>query len=244
MVKKTAKFIFYSVIFILGILFLAKFGAPSFLRLYIQIGIGGCDTVPILCTVPEKEIIYAKPDSQYGLSLSRYKLPGMSAGLPRGFSIVKEKIKKLSFKKKNSYSTASFVYLLSEKPGFFIELYPQIKKQEVNNNYDYISRVMNADIKGVKNTTDAFFVIMKGIFIPDIADQKTAKMIRFAVEDKRGFINYNLTPEGNYFDCNIVDVRDNFFKVYIKDRAASLDLEKVFTIISTINSTQAAEIKK
>jgi hypothetical protein len=76
---------------------------------------------------------------------------------------------------------------------------------------------------------------MKGIFTPDLGNQKDVKMAQFTVLDKRGFINYNLTGPDHYFDCNIFNTNQDFFKIYIKDKGASLDLDKVLTIISTVN---------
>ena len=75
---------------------------------------------------------------------------------------------------------------------------------------------------------------MKSVFTPDIGCQSTAKMIKFQFKDYKGFINYQLCRPDNYFDCNVFDVNGNFFKVYIKDVGAQLDLNKVFAIISTL----------
>ncbi len=75
---------------------------------------------------------------------------------------------------------------------------------------------------------------MKSIFTPDIGNQHIAKMIKFKIGDKKGFINYNMAKPINYFDCNVLDEKGNFFKVYIKDKGARLDLNNVFAIISTL----------
>jgi len=75
---------------------------------------------------------------------------------------------------------------------------------------------------------------MKSLFTPDLGDEKNVKMVKFAIGNKKGFISYNLAPAGNYFDCNIINNRGDFFKVYIKDRAAVLDLKNVLAIISTL----------
>ena len=75
---------------------------------------------------------------------------------------------------------------------------------------------------------------MKSVFTPDIGNQSIAKMIRFELGDKKGFINYTMAKPNNYFDCNVSDVSGNFFKMYIKDIGARLDLNNVFAIISTL----------
>ena len=116
---------------------------------------------------------------------------------------------------------------------------------------------MYAGIKGITNFTDLFFIIIKGIFTPDLGDQKGVLMTQFRMSGKRGFINYNLSGQDkialsapaalprndghklyapvNYFDCNIIDDQDGFFKIYIKDAGARLDLNRVLAIISTAN---------
>lgn len=86
-------------------------------------------------------------------------------------------------------------------------------------------------------------------------------MTQFRLNGKRGFINYNLGDQSgiasspqpaasvakqsprndgqglyapvNYFDCNIIDDQGGFFKIYIKDDGARLDLNRVLAIIST-----------
>ena len=94
---------------------------------------------------------------------------------------------------------------------------------------------MHARISETKNITDSFFVIMKSIFIPDLGEQGKVKMAQFALEDKKGFINYNLGRTESYFDCNVIDKEGNFFKVYIKDKGSTLDLEKLMAIISSVH---------
>ena len=95
-------------------------------------------------------------------------------------------------------------------------------------------RLMYANLNKVNNITDAFFVIMKSIFTPDIGQQHACRMIKFELGDKRGFINYTMTKPSNYFDCNVLDHQGNFFKIYIKDSGGHLDLNNVFAIISTL----------
>ena len=75
---------------------------------------------------------------------------------------------------------------------------------------------------------------MKSIFTPDLGQQCLCKMVNFEMGDKRGFINYTMAKPNNYFDCNVLDPKGNFFKVYIKDANGRLDLNNVFAIISTL----------
>jgi hypothetical protein len=77
---------------------------------------------------------------------------------------------------------------------------------------------------------------MKGIFTPDIGDQAAVKMIKFKLDNLSGFINYNLSAKGNFFDCNIFSKDGDFYKVYIKDYQGILDLNKVIVIISTVTN--------
>ena len=230
-----SKYISITVVLILAILFVAKFGGPSILKLYIETGIGSCQKMPIFCMAPEKTIINPEVKREYIAELIPYKFPKLEICIPEKFLVVQEKIKKVYYKKGKPQPTQSIVYLLYEEPDFFVNLFPQLKKQGIVDNYNFIKRTMSAKLKDIKNLTDAFFVIMKGIFSPDIGDQKNVKMLQFIIADKKGFINYNLTKTNNYFDCNVINRQGDFFKLYIKDTGARLNLDKVLAIISTVN---------
>ena len=123
-----------------------------------------------------------------------------------------------------------------QSPGYFLKLFPQVKSKEVNNNYDFIKQLVFADTNRVKNITDAFFVILKSIFTPDIGDQNKIVMASFSIPGKRGFISYNLFDKEYYFDCNIISDRGDYFKVYIKDISARLEIKEALAIISTLKS--------
>ena len=99
---------------------------------------------------------------------------------------------------------------------------------------------MTAQFMNVNNLTDTFFVIMKSVFIPDLGKQKDVRMLRFAMNDRRGFIGYNLGESENYFNCDIINQDDAFFKIYIKDRYKKLDLNNVLAIVSTLGLPNVA----
>jgi len=223
----------------LSIAFVAKFAGPALLKLYLKSGVGDCETIPVLCAVPEENITKINIDKEYLNELLPYKFPPeMQVYLPKEFTVVKELITKVYYKKKKRTSSDAIFYLLYEPPDFFTNLFPQLKKRGIEDDYYFISRTMNADLNKVENLNDTFFLIMKGIFIPDLGDQKKVKMATFVLGDKKGFINYNLSLKENSFDCNIFDKEKNFFKIYIKDKRAALDLEKVFAIISTVKKAE------
>jgi len=223
----------------LSIAFVAKFSGPALLKLYLKSGVGDCKTIPVLCAVPQENITKIKIDREYLDQLLPYKFPPeMQVNLPKEFNVVKELITKVYYKRKKRASSDAVFYLLYEPPDFFINLFPQLKNRGIEDDYGIISRTMNADLNKVENLNDTFFVIMKGVFIPDLGDQKKVKMATFVLGDKKGFINYNLSPKENLFDCNIFDKEKNFFKIYIKDKRAALNLEKVFTIISTVKKAE------
>lgn len=71
-----------------------------------------------------------------------------------------------------------------------------------------------------------------------MGDQTNLKIAPFEIPGKKGFITYNLSPEGNYFDCDVFDEQGNLFKVYIKDIYSELDLQNVLAIISTVEKYQ------
>jgi hypothetical protein len=233
--KSIVNFLTLGITLILGLGFVIKFAGPNLLKQYISYGIGDCKDIPILCMEPEEEIIRPQnPPEDYILALVPQEFTQMAVSCPKGFSLVQELIKKPFYKKNRWLDKGAAIYLLRQEPGAFLRLYPELRKQRINDNYEFLQRLTFANLNKVKNLTDAFFLIMKSVFTPDIGNQPTAKMIRFQMRGKKGFINYNLLLPDNYFDCNIIDSRDNFYKVYIKDRGARLDLNKVFAIISTI----------
>lgn len=231
--KRFAKIFNRLVLSIIAIAFIIKFGGPNILRQYIRYGVGDCKTTPILCRQPEEKVFTPPIDSLYLETLVKHVFPKMQISVPKGFTLVQELIKKPYYKKRSAHNKA-VIYLLPQEPGAFIKLYPDVQKQGVTNNYEFIRRLMYAQADQVNNITDAFFVIMKSIFTPDVGNQSTGKMIRFKLPQHKGFINYSMAKPDNYFDCNVFDDDGNFFKVYIKDIGASLDLNNVFAIISTL----------
>ena len=232
------KFISITIAILFAVLFVAKFGGEAILRLYISSGVGTCKKIPVLCMAPDKEIIGLGVNKEYLAQLVPYEFPKMTVSIPNDFTAIQERVKKFYYSKSNRPQEGNIIYLLYEEPDFFINLFPQLKKQRVNDDFEFIKRTMFAKSGEVKNLTDVFFVIMKGIFIPDLGELSKVKMAQFEIADKRGFINYNLAASGNYFDCNVIDSKANFFKIYIKDKTAGLDLEKVLTIISTVRKTK------
>jgi hypothetical protein len=234
--ERFMKIISRTLILALGLLFIARFGGPAILRLYVESGIGDCSKTPILCLMPSEQIINPAVDKDYANQLLPYRFTEMEVCLPKGFTVVKEKITRPYYKKHKRLDRGSAIYLLPEKPNFFVNLYPQVVKQGVYDDYVFLRRTMYARLKKIENLTDAFFVVMKSVFIPNLGDQRYVKMAAFTIADKRGFLNYNITGGEHYFDCNIFDSRGYFFKFYIKDKPGALDLDKVFTIVSTMKS--------
>jgi hypothetical protein len=232
--KKFSRYLSLAVVLSLAILFVARFAGVSLLRLYIETGIGTCQKIPILCMAPVSAITNPQINQEYIAELLPYRFPRTEIFLPRGFTVVQETVKRVYYKKWKRKDSGAVVYLLHEEPRFFINLFPQLKKQGITDDYEFIRRTMYAKIGEVKDLNDAFFVIMKGIFTPDVGNQSSVKMAYFTLDDKRGFINYNIGKPDNYFDCNVINSRGDFFKVYIKDRGAKLNLDKVFAIISTV----------
>ena len=68
-------------------------------------------------------------------------------------------------------------------------------------------------------------------------------MADFTLSDKKGFINYNLSEKDSYFDCNVFNQQGYYFKIYIKDMGARLDLDKVLMFISTVNKAKEPKIE-
>jgi hypothetical protein len=229
-----AKFITITMLLLSAILFVVKFGGPSVLRLYIESSIGTCKTIPILCMAPEQKI-HADINKEYIRELLPYQFPKMGIYLPRGFNVMQQQIRKVYYKRDKYHHKGPAVYLLYKEQDFFINLFPRYKAQGITDDYEFIKRTMYANLTQIKNLSDAFFVIMKGLFTPDIGNQRDVFMAEFRIGEKRGFINYNLTKPEHYFDCNVIDSEAGFFKIYIKDINGALNLEKVLTMISTVS---------
>jgi len=218
----------------LGLAFVARFAGAAILRLYLELGIGGCSKNIILCSVPGEEVINHTIDQSYLEGLTQYKFPGIEISLPKTFLVMKEVIKKAYYKKMKHRQGRDLAYLLYERPGFLMDLFPRAKKTGTQDDYEFLQHIMYSRPQDIKGLDDAFFVVMKSIFIPDLGGKKNIKIIKFSDKNKKGFIAYSLDAQANYFDCNIVDSAGNFFKVYIKDKDVLLDLDKVLTILSTL----------
>ncbi|MBN1913635.1 MAG: hypothetical protein JW788_04475 [Candidatus Omnitrophica bacterium] len=234
MKKKLTKVLLISLFFILGIFFVARLAGPNILRLYVDLGIGSCREIPLLCTTAEKEILNPDIDRQYLNTLAPYRFTNIEIRLPKEFTVINEQITRVYYKKKKRYDKGSVAYLLYEEPHFFVDLFPSLKRLSVNNNVDFLNHTMQANASAIRNIKDTFFVIVKTVFTPGFGGQKNISLIKYSDVQKKGFIAFSLGDQDNYFDCNLTDKEDNFFKVYIKDRGAVLDLKKVITIISTL----------
>lgn len=234
--KKNAvsKYLSLALVLAAAIWFLVKFGGPSLLRIYLESGIGSCKKIPILCLTPEGARIKPDVDKSYLADFIRYRYPKMEVMLPKGYFVAQETIKKVYYKKRKRLDSGSAIFLLRQDPDFFLNLFPQVRKRGVNSDYEFIRRTMYARLSNVKGLTDAFFVVIKSIFIPDLGNQNNVRMLEFKIEDKRGFINYNTSDPIYYFDCNLVNDRGAFFKIYIRDRQRAMNMDEVFTIISTL----------
>ncbi len=234
MKDKVIQVIFIIVFLFLGLLFVIKFGGPPTLRLYVETGIGNCQKIPVLCISPEEKINYPAINQGYISTLIRQEFPGLTIHTPKDFTVVKEQIVKVYYKKGKRWESGSVIYLLCLNPNFFVNLFPDFTKNKIRNDHEFILHVMHANLNEINNLMDTFFVITKAIFTPDLGDQKNVRMVKFRSGDKRGFITYNQKASENYFDGNIIDQEGYFFKIYIKDKKAALDLDKVFAIIATI----------
>lgn len=238
MKKRFVKYITNTAVLLFALVLAAKLAGPGILRLYIESGIGDCKKIPILCMEPAQQIINPNINKECILESLPYNFPKLSICVPKGFTVIQERIKKVYYNKKRQHERNSpVIYLLYEKPGFFANLYPQLKKEGIKDNYEFVKRIMFANLHNMNSLSDAFFVIMKSVFTPDIGSQNNVVMAEFSMEAFRGFINYNLSKPNQYFDCNIINSTGAYFKMYIKDIGASLDLNKVMGIITTIKET-------
>lgn len=234
--KKIEKIVSAIIMLALAGLFVVKFGGPAILKAYIQAGTGSCEQVPILCMAPYSKIASPPITQEYLSQLRPYEFKSVKIFVPLGFSVVQRTVKKYYYKKSFEKSSKAIVYVLQRDPYFFSNLFPQLKNKGITNNYQFVKRVMYARLNRIETIPDAFFVIMKGVFTPDLGPEKSVAVNEFVVGDKHGFISYNQGKGSNYFNCDVFDASDNYFKLYIKDMEKKLDLQKVLWIISTLNS--------
>ena len=103
----------------------------SFLRLYIESGIGTCAKIPIFCMSPEERPIEASVNEEYSRQLIRQKFVKMEISIPKGFTIVQERVKKTYFKKKKFLGPEPTIYVVHEEKDFFVRLFPDLKKHGV-----------------------------------------------------------------------------------------------------------------
>lgn len=218
------------------VVFIIKYAGPSILKLYIQAGIGDCKKIPVFCMVPSERMDEPRADEEAVADFIPYEFPKMSVSVPRGFIVVQELITKVYYKRRGIRQVGPAIYFTCQEPDFFVGLYPQLKKRGIKNDYEFIKRVMNARFSDIKTLEDAFFVVIKGVFLPDLGDQSTVKMAEFSFKGKKGFIAYNQTRQGNFYVVDLIAENGFYFKLYIKDKDAKLDLAKVFAIISTLKS--------
>lgn len=246
MKKAIFKYIYIAIVLFFASLFVLKFGGQAILKAYVRIGIGDCRAIPILCMAPEKELNNPEIDKAYISELLPYSFPGqelpysfpgLEVSIPKGFTVIRGSTTKVYYKRRKYDAKTPTVFLLYQKPNFFINLFPQLRKEGIENNYGFVTRTLYAQLENINNITDAFFVIMKSVFTPNIGRQENAGIVKFKMLDKRGFITYNMAPLESYFDCDIINSDDAFFKIYIKDKGKRLDLDKVLAIISTMHTT-------
>ncbi len=235
--KRLLKYFLIALFVTFGLVYAIKQGGPATLRLYIESGIGNCIEIPIMCVSPEDKFHEAKLDSEFIVGLHEYQLDQIHIHTPEGFKVVKQKITMQYYKKKKDKTKGSTIYIVQKPVDFFVILFSDVTKNSIKNDYDFVSRVMNAKINRIMNLQDAFFVIMKGIFTPDLGEQASVRIVKVKVGKFNGFISYNYDPLGNYFDCNLLEEGGGYYKVYIKDKAKKLNLDDVVSIISTIRLT-------
>jgi len=233
MKEKNKKIILIFIFLAFAFIYIAKFCSQAILRLYVVSGIGTCQELPVLCLVPKEELTYQE-DKNYLKQLIFYDLSGIKISLPRQFTLIKEKIKRTYYKKHKSQYKDNVIYLLHQPAGFFMGLFSHLKKLGIKDDYEFVQHLMQANLNELKNLNDLFFLVNKSIFTPDLGDQKNLKMFKFNLMNKKGFLLYNFTDSGNYFDANLFTQNGDFFKIYIRDKSKILDLNKALAIILSV----------
>lgn len=215
--------------------FVAKFAGPELLKSYIASGIGTCQQNPVLCIVPEQEKLHFTSDKAFQSTLVPFRMPGVELYAPRRFTVIKERIKKVYYKRQRRVHKGQSIYVLSQPPDFFLDLFPQYRARGIQDDHQFFSRVMHAQLSAIEGTSDAFFVVIKSLFTAGLGEEQSGvKIVEFEGEGKKGFIAYNKSAGVNYFDCNIFTQDRQFFKLFVRDESLELGLQDVLTIISTV----------
>ena len=233
MKDKLIKYALITALLVVGVIFVAKSFGPSILKTYVNYTIGDCKKNPLLCVVPSEAMDASDIASADLADFLPYRFLKVSLQVPKGFKVVNGEVAKVYYKRRFAKYTEAAVYIFCQKPGFFVNLFPQLKKGLIVSDYDFISRVMNANLNSVSSLDDVFFVITKSIFIPCMGSQENLKMASFTRKERKGFIVYSMDPGDNYFECDFIDEKLNFYKIYIRDKGARLDLKKVFAIVDS-----------
>ena len=113
---------------------------------------------------PREKITDPPIDEVYRSQLLPYEFPKMSLSIPEGSLAVQERIQKIYYYKKTKrQQKGTLLYLLHEKPDYFVNLFPTLTQQCILDDYEFIKRTMNANLNSIQGITDAFFIIMKGV---------------------------------------------------------------------------------
>ncbi len=217
-----------------AVLFIVRFGGPQLLTFYVRSGLGQEVHLPLFYSSLSEEREVPAVSEQVLSRLKPTRMEDVELGVPKEFVIVKGALKRSYYKKWPPKSAGSQIHLLTQQKNYFVQLNPQVAAQGVRDDYEFLRRVQDARLDRIRSVTDAFFVIMKGIFTPDLGDQTDVRMGTFILPGKRGFLTESHAAEGDFYDCNFFDDRDRYFKLYIKDPTRSLSRAGVLAIVSTV----------
>ncbi|HNX81598.1 MAG TPA: hypothetical protein PKL77_05570 [Candidatus Omnitrophota bacterium] len=221
----------------LAVAYIAYFAGPRLLKMYVHAGIGFIHRQPIFGMKPSEVPVPLEVDEDYLAELKPYEFSDVSVSLPKEFRVVQGSEEKSYYKKRPWKTMGAVVYLLYQPPHYFVDSFPDIKQQGITDDYTFVKKTMQSDADFIHTVTDAFFVVMKSLFTPDLGNQKNLSMISFEGRGKRGFISFNLGETEYAYVCDIFDSQNNYFKIFLRDKSRKMDLKKMFTIISTIRKT-------
>lgn len=220
-----------------AVLYIAHFAGPKILRMYVHAGIGFIHRQPIFGMKPSDASVPLEINEEYLTELKPYKFSDVSISLPKEYRVVQGTEEKSYYKKYTKKSSGAVVYLLYQPPHYFVDSFPDIKEKGVTDDYTFVKKTMQSDADIIRNVTDAFFVVMKSLFTPDLGNQKNLCMISFEGHGKKGFISFNLGETEYAFVCDVFDSGNNYFKIFLRDKSRKMDLRKIFTIISTVRKS-------
>ena len=82
-----------------AVYYAVRASSPSVLKAYIAAGTGSCQTAPIFCMAPDRDITVSRIDKEYLDELALFSFKGLKINMPKDFTVIHEREQKVFYKK-------------------------------------------------------------------------------------------------------------------------------------------------